>query len=878
MKTLTLTIMKINRIIALIAAAMVLNAYVAFADDSLIITLPGETFTNAAGNFGTPALQTVGTAFAIKIHACTDNVSFITDTSFSGVKTVSYTGPSGGVSYVTSVTFVAGTNTTPLTTIITNVQTTTISATATGALTPVASSSLTVNDDSLCITVPGESYVETAGNAGTPAKHTVGTAFAIKIHACTDNVSFITDTSFSGVKTVSYTGPTGGVSYVTSVTFNAGTNTTALNTIITNAQTTTISATATGALTSVASSSLLVAPKLIVTLPGQTFTAGTGNSGTVSVQTAGVSFNITSLTAVNANNTIDTAFDSTSIGDQTLSYYGPATNAPSGGGTPTYTTTVTFASGVSTTPLTTTLVAAQSTTIMASNAVVATVASSSLAVVPNPTATQMAFTRQTGGGQPGAVWNVQPQVTLQDAYGNGPVTNVAQNVHLAIQNNPASGTLNGTTTVGVNINTGVATFSGLSINNVGANYTLTATGSTLNISAGTVVSFPFSIRVQTSYDSLVVSDSAYAYWPLQDASGPIIADIAGTNNGTLMTSTDIGFIQHQHNVFAPSSSSSDGVSFALGVPASFMFGVTNDTAIYLTNLDASGFNTTNAQILVPYNTVMDVVSNFSVEAWVNLPNYPVGYTTTNSASQVVLGMEANGGNQAGWYLLENTDGSAGNQASTWGRINPNLAHSTRSGWTSSANLSTHSNLMGQWVHVVMTYDVANYKSYLDGVLVETIPNPTYGNMGANGGPLFNGNPWSHQVAFVIGSYCANYFGIGNSGGLAAYGFGRGTFFHGGVSHVAFYTNVLTAGQILNHYQTAKLGGSQPPIIGTQPVGGTNFIGYSRTLSVASSGTTPLYYQWYKSAAPISGQTNSSLVLANRVLTIAGDYFVTVTNA
>jgi hypothetical protein len=723
------------------------------------------------------------------------------------------------------------------------------------------SAGLAFADDSLFITLPGETYVETAGNAGSPTAQTVGTAFAVKIHATTNTVDFITDTNFTGVKTITFSGPTGGISYVASVTFVKGVVTN--NLTITNAQTTTISATAAGATTSIPSSSLQVNPKLIVTLPGQTFTAGTGNSGTVINQTAGVPFNITALTAVNADNTVASAL----TGEQTVSYSGPLNAA--NGTAPTYTTDVFFTAGQSTTTLATTLFAAQTTTISAGIAGVATaVASSNLKVVVNPALAQIAFTTQTGGGKPGVPWNVQPVVTLLDTYGNAPVTNVAQNVHLAIQNNPGSGTLSGTTTLAVNINTGAATFSGLSINNVGANYTLTATGNTVDTTPGTVVSAPFSIRTPTSYDTLVLGDSPYAYWPLQDASGPIISDIAGTNNGTLLTSTDVGFTQHQHNIFATNSSSSDGLSFALGAPG-FMYGVPNDTAIYFTNLDSSGFNNTNAQIVVPYNTVMDVMSNFTVEAWINLPNYPIGYTSTNTVSQAILGMEANAGSQAGWYLLENTDGSPTN---TYGRINPNLAHSTHSGWTSSANLTSHTNLMGQWVHAVMTYDVTNYKSYLDGILVETIPNPTYGNMGANGGS------YTHPTAFVIGSYCANYFGINNAGGVAAYGWGRGSFFHGGVSHVAFYTNVLTPAQILNHYYTATLGGSQPPTIGTEPVGGTNYIGYTRTLSVAAGGTTPLHYQWSKDTSPISGATNSSLTLASLVLTNAGNYSVTITNA
>src|SRR5260370_29581960 len=88
--------LKWNCPFAFVAAALMLSAGRAFADDSLIITLPGETFVNTGGIAGAPTNQTVGTAFAIKIHATTDNVNYITDTAFSDVKTVTYTGPSAG--------------------------------------------------------------------------------------------------------------------------------------------------------------------------------------------------------------------------------------------------------------------------------------------------------------------------------------------------------------------------------------------------------------------------------------------------------------------------------------------------------------------------------------------------------------------------------------------------------------------------------------------------------------------------------------------------------------------------------------------------------------------------------------------------------------
>ncbi|MCX6879124.1 MAG: hypothetical protein NTW21_35760, partial [Verrucomicrobia bacterium] len=106
---------------------------------------------------------------------------------------------------------------------------------------------------------------------------------------------------------------------------------------------------------------------------------------------------------------------------------------------------------------------------------------------------KLAFTTQPGNGIPDSPLATQPKVTLQDAYGNT-VTGTAQDVTVEIQDNAGpGGVLSGTKTVAVDTGTGVATFSGLSIDLIGTDYTLTATGSTVNTSAGVVVSSPFSV-------------------------------------------------------------------------------------------------------------------------------------------------------------------------------------------------------------------------------------------------------------------------------------------------------------------------------------------------------------------------------------------------
>lgn len=209
------------------------------------------------------------------------------------------------------------------------------------------------------------------------------------------------------------------------------------------------------------------ATRLLVTLPGQTFTSGSGNSGTVNNQTAGTSFNIT-LTAVDANNNIDTSYS----GSKTINYSGPG-NAP-GGATPTYTTTVTFTAGQAT-GVATTLRDAGTTTITATDGTLTGVASSSLTVDP-ATATKLGFgTQPSNTGDAAAI---TPAVTaeVQDTYGNVVISSTAP-VTVAIGNNPASGVLRGTLTV--NAVSGVATFSDLHIWEIGSGYTLTASSSPL---------------------------------------------------------------------------------------------------------------------------------------------------------------------------------------------------------------------------------------------------------------------------------------------------------------------------------------------------------------------------------------------------------------
>ncbi|NDK54596.1 Ig-like domain-containing protein [Pontibacter fetidus] len=106
----------------------------------------------------------------------------------------------------------------------------------------------------------------------------------------------------------------------------------------------------------------------------------------------------------------------------------------------------------------------------------------------------IAFFQQPISTSTGTVISPSPSIVVKDQFGNTIITGTGSNalVTLAIANNPSgsNGTLSGTKTISA-IN-GVATFAGLSIDNAGQGYTLTATSGTL-----TTTSSPFNITNKT---------------------------------------------------------------------------------------------------------------------------------------------------------------------------------------------------------------------------------------------------------------------------------------------------------------------------------------------------------------------------------------------
>lgn len=83
----------------------------------------------------------------------------------------------------------------------------------------------------------------------------------------------------------------------------------------------------------------------------------------------------------------------------------------------------------------------------------------------------------------------------------------------------------------------------------------------------------------------------------------------------------------------------------------------------------------------------------------------------------------------------------------------------------------------------------------------------------------------------------------------------------GVCEIQFYTPGLKA-----------------PTLTQQPRGGSFYAGERATLSVAAVGALPLFYQWWKGAAPIADATGTTLVLTNLLVGDSADYTVSVSNS
>ncbi|MDB6065399.1 MAG: cell surface protein [Pedosphaera sp.] len=261
------------------------------------------------------------------------------------------------------------------------------------------------------------------------------------------------------------------------------------------------------------------------------------------------------------------------------------------------------------------------------------------------------------------------------------------------------------------------------------------------------------VQAQT-YSNAVMALNPAAYWPLGETNPPPAGYVA-TNYGTL-GSLGNGYYENWYQA--------SGNTFSL--QSTFTGPVAGATADG--NQAASFSGAATSYLAIPHTSPSATIrAPFTVEAWANPSDTNVFANVVGSGGQY-RSFDANG-LWAGFSL--------GIYSGTWlfDLYNTN-------GNNNSLELQVPIPSVNQWYHLVATFDGTNANLYVNGTLQRSgAPTP---NGAGQGYVPDNVNP------ILLGS-------LDPSDGFAA-----PNTFVGSLDEVAIYTNVLSASDILNHYQTA----------------------------------------------------------------------------
>src|SRR5207247_1747289 len=167
-----------------------------------------------------------------------------------------------------------------------------------------------------------------------------------------------------------------------------------------------------------------------------------------------------------------------------------------------------------------------------------TSAASNVTAVP---ATHLVFSVQPSTSTAGAAITPAVEVTAQDAGGNT-ATGFTGNITVAIGTNPSRGTSAGTLTHAAV--SGVATFSGLSIDKAGTGYTLTATGAgsttsaAFNITPATAAALVFSVEPTNTVAGAAITPAVQI--TAQDGNGNTATGFTGNITVAIGTNPSTG--------------------------------------------------------------------------------------------------------------------------------------------------------------------------------------------------------------------------------------------------------------------------------------------------------------------------------------------------
>jgi Concanavalin A-like lectin/glucanases superfamily len=201
------------------------------------------------------------------------------------------------------------------------------------------------------------------------------------------------------------------------------------------------------------------------------------------------------------------------------------------------------------------------------------------------------------------------------------------------------------------------------------------------------------VATATDYPTTILADHPVAYYRLEETNGSsTVADSSGndfTGYVTYVTQAD------GTNVYPQ-----------LGQP-----GIDTNSALFATSTGIGQGN-----IDVPWNSTINPTTNgtngapFSAEVWVQATTQPGGYEVPLD-DNMEYNQPAPYGNSAGWNFYQ-TPGPN----STW-----SFSLRPTPGFVGNGPTVT----LGQWTHLVLTYDGTNAVFYVDGIAYGTYANPTY---------------------------------------------------------------------------------------------------------------------------------------------------------
>jgi len=257
----------------------------------------------------------------------------------------------------------------------------------------------------------------------------------------------------------------------------------------------------------------------------------------------------------------------------------------------------------------------------------------------------------------------------------------------------------------------------------------------------------------TAYRDEVLADSPVSYWRLSEAPGASTAvDQQTRNPGIYLGGATLG---------QPGAIASDPSNFS------------------------ATFDGVNDYVNVPDSNSLDMTAGVTEEAWVK--------RSKSSVLQAILGKAADGQSKFENYSL-------------WlNRSNKAEAHFGNGGPKYASVVSSVA-LDTNWHYLVVTYDNASVKLYLDGQLNASSSSSI--QLTPNSDPLY----------------------IGRSTGTNA-------FFGGQIDEVAVYSTVVSAARIQAHYAKAFADVTAPVVTLTAPAGGSS-LGTSTPTFSGAAGTAP----------------------------------------